>query len=281
MKNNKFNPNIFTTPTPLKSLLTQLPEYKFLYPNLWREGEIACLLGDQGVGKSVFAIQIAERVARENPDMPVVYFDFKMSAVDFARRYSNAVSGKHFDFPDNLLRCELDYAAENFNDVANIISVIEQQCKALNARVLIVDSLTWINTIALKSGAALRFMTMLYLLARKLHLSVLVVADSSKDHSRLPYTIKSLRGYRRLAPFFDTIFAIGISTKGDKHRYIKQIKTGDRDMTLTDDHVAEFVIEQNDDAFVNFRFKAYTTQAEVLPPKRQRRQAHDQIKKSA
>ncbi|MGM9872097.1 MAG: AAA family ATPase [Muribaculaceae bacterium] len=141
------NFNIFTTPAPFKPTNIQPSEPKQLQPGMWYEGEIACLLGDQQSGKSLLAIQIAERVAREHSKDTVLYFDFKMTAAEFTRRYSRA--GKPYVFPENLLRCGLDYSADSGNDVDNIIGGIEQQCKALNSKIIIIDSLTWINTIAI------------------------------------------------------------------------------------------------------------------------------------
>ena len=38
-----------------------------LFGDLWREGEMAVLVGESGVGKSIFAVQIAESIARGRP----------------------------------------------------------------------------------------------------------------------------------------------------------------------------------------------------------------------
>ncbi len=269
------NFNIFTTPAPFKPTNIQPTEPKQLQPGMWYEGEIACLLGDQQSGKSLLAIQIAERVAREHRKDTVLYFDFKMTAAEFTRRYSR--DGKPYVFPENLLRCGLDYSADSGNDVDNIIGGIEQQCKALNSKIIIIDSLTWINTIALKSGAALRFMTRLYLLARKLGLSVLVVAETSKDHSRTPITVKSLRGYRRLAPFFDSIFAVGKSIKGDKQRYIKQIYAKDRELAFGDDHTICATIETPENSFLRLHVTGYAPESTHLPEKKAPRRSAEAL----
>ena len=264
------NFNIFTTPATFKPTNIQPAEPKALYKHLWYEGEIACLLGDQQAGKSIFAIQIAERVAREHRKDTVIYFDFKMTADQFTRRYSSR-RGTPYVFPSNLMRCGLDYSADSVTDIDNILGGIEQQCKALNSKIIIIDSLTWINTIALKSGAVLRFMTRLYLLARKLGLSVLVVAETSKDHSRSPITLKSLRGYRRLAPFFDSIFAVGKSIKDDNQRYIKQIATRNRDLAYSDDNTLGATIEARDNSFLRLTFTDPAPEVSHLPAKKARK----------
>jgi len=91
-----------------------------LFPNFWRQGEIAVLIGYPGVGRSILATQIAETIARGqvnseqrivNSDDPrsqtapplftvpcslftkprpqaVVYFDFERTAAQFLERYS-------------------------------------------------------------------------------------------------------------------------------------------------------------------------------------------------
>ena len=114
-------------------------------------------------------------------------------------------------------------------------------------------------------------MTRLYLLARKLGLSVLVVAETSKDHSRSPITIKSLRGYRRLAPFFDSIFAVGTSIKGDNQRYIKQIATRNRDLAYSDDNTLGCTIEAPDNSFLRLHVTGYAPEATHLPEKKPRK----------
>ncbi len=111
-------------------------------------------------------------------------------------------------------------------------------------------------------------MTRLYLLARKLGLSVLVVAETSKDHSRTPITVKSLRGYRRLAPFFDSIFAVGKSVKGDKQRYIKQIYSKDRELAFGDDHPICATIETPDNSFLRLTFTDPAPETFHLPAKK-------------
>src|SRR6476661_2951905 len=90
------------------------PPPRRLLGDLWLEGELCVLFGDTGRGKSVFATQVADAIARgaavppfaaEVPPQKVLYFDFEMTTAQFAARYSAA--GKVHPFSPNLIRVEM------------------------------------------------------------------------------------------------------------------------------------------------------------------------------
>ena len=53
-----------------------LPTPRALWDSFWYEGELSCLFADSNVGKSIFAVQIADRIARTDN---VLYLDFELS----------------------------------------------------------------------------------------------------------------------------------------------------------------------------------------------------------
>src|SRR4051794_923618 len=70
---------------------------KMLFDEFWREGELSLLFGAAGTGKSVLAMQIADRLARgrgiDGFEMTVkrqrvLYVDLRLSQRNFDSRYS-------------------------------------------------------------------------------------------------------------------------------------------------------------------------------------------------
>ena len=52
------------------------PVPRNLFMTLWYEGEVTCLFADSNVGKSIFAVQIADQIATTEP---VLYVDCELS----------------------------------------------------------------------------------------------------------------------------------------------------------------------------------------------------------
>ena len=63
-----------------------LPTPRALWDSFWYEGELSCLFADSNVGKSILAVQIADRIARTDN---VLYLDFELSEKQFQLRYTN------------------------------------------------------------------------------------------------------------------------------------------------------------------------------------------------
>ena len=63
-----------------------LPTPRALWDSFWYEGELSCLFADSNVGKSILAVQIADRIARTDN---VLYLDFELSDKQFQLRYTD------------------------------------------------------------------------------------------------------------------------------------------------------------------------------------------------
>lgn len=61
-------------------LEASLPTPRALWDSFWYEGELSCLFADSNVGKSILAVQIADRIARTDN---VLYLDFELSVKQF------------------------------------------------------------------------------------------------------------------------------------------------------------------------------------------------------
>lgn len=198
------------------------PDPRRLWLSLWYEGEVCCLFADSNLGKSIYAVEIANFISEKDK---VLYFDFELSDKQFQIRYTDDF-GDLYQFSDNLLRAEIDpelLTLDNFED--NIIADIEQSALSQNVKILIIDNLTYLDNALEKGDSAGLLMMRLMQLKKQYGLSILVLAHTPKRALSAPITQNDLAGSKKLFNFFDSVFAIGQSAKDERLRYIKQIKT--------------------------------------------------------
>lgn len=76
-----------------------LPPLVVLYPNIVLEGDLCIIFGQSGIGKTIFAMQVARDIAAKGKR--VLYLDFEMSERQLALRYNTP------NFPSTFFRAEL------------------------------------------------------------------------------------------------------------------------------------------------------------------------------
>ena len=234
---------IFTIKTANQAIreAKQRPNPEDLWLTLWYEGEACCLFADSNLGKSIYAVQIATSIAEKQR---VLYFDFELSDKQFQLRYTDE-EGNLFQFPNNLYRVEINREAlgiDNFED--SVILNIEEAAVKTNAKVLIIDNLTYLCIATEKGDLAGSLMMKLMRLKREYGLSILVLAHTPKRPLTNPITQNDLAGSKKLYNFFDSVFAIGKSAKDSNLRYIKQLKVGYGNYTYDMDNVIVCSIEK-------------------------------------
>ena len=237
-----------------------LPMPRALWDSFWYEGELSCLFADSNVGKSILAVQIADRIARTDN---VLYLDFELSEKQFQLRYTNE-HGKPYTFPEKLYRVSLDCNSlleADFEEA--IMGGIEQMALQTGCKIFIVDNLTYLCCAMEKGDAAGRLMIQLNNLKKKYGLSVLVLAHTPKRSLDCPITSNDLAGSKRLYNFFDSVFAIGKSAQDGGLRYVKQLKVRYGTFSHDADNVIIYEIEKVD-AFLQFVFRGYSTEKEHL-----------------
>ena len=237
-----------------------LPTPRALWDSFWYEGELSCLFADSNVGKSILAVQIADRIARTDN---VLYLDFELSEKQFQLRYTNE-HGKPYTFPERLYRVSLDCNSlleADFEEA--IMGGIEQMALQTGCKIFIVDNLTYLCCAMEKGDAAGRLMIQLNNLKKKYGLSVLVLAHTPKRSLDCPITSNDLAGSKRLYNFFDGVFAIGKSAQDGGLRYVKQLKVRYGTFSHDADNVIIYEIEKVD-AFLQFVFRGYSTEKEHL-----------------
>ena len=77
-----------------------LPPLIPLYPDIVLEGDLSIIFGQSGIGKTIFAMQIARYIAEH--DKRVLYVDCEMTPRQLGNRYGTA------NFPSTFLRAEMD-----------------------------------------------------------------------------------------------------------------------------------------------------------------------------
>ncbi|HMJ07656.1 MAG TPA: AAA family ATPase [Pyrinomonadaceae bacterium] len=221
-----------------------------LFGDLWLEGELAILFADTGRGKSILAVQIGQSIASgigihpfelTAPPQRVVYFDFELTAQQFAARYNSTpvlggVAAASDDevvesspFSDNFIRAAPRFEDADIPDeykdytdylIQSLIEFIRFSC----ARVVIIDNITWLNPSTHNVTSALRLMKELKRLKIAHDLSILVLAHTPKRYASSTITLNDLQGSKMLANFADNIFAMGASYTAPDVRYIKHLK---------------------------------------------------------
>ena len=239
----------------------QRPDPKSLWHSLWHEGEVCCLFADTNVGKSIYAVQIADEIGKEQP---VLYFDFEMSDKQFQLRYTDPATNETYSFSKGFGRLEFSKDSQVLSDIDTIIEHIEAECVNYNAKVVIIDNITWLCNRSECGDAAGVLMQLLISLKKRLGLSIMVLAHTPKRCIYSALTQNSLAGSKRIANFMDSMFAIGLSKANrPQGRYIKQIKVRSCEMLYGETNVivAELVKEGS---LLQLRHTGFAAEADVM-----------------
>lgn len=261
------------------------PVPKMLAGEFWFEGELCILFADTNVGKSIFAVQVADAISRgkniesgshllavETPPQRVCYFDFELTKKQLESRFAERVRdsehyANHYDFHPHFLRAEINPDAAGiagwacFEDYLNhqlAMAILES-----TAKVLIVDNLTYLRDETENSRSALPLMKYLKELKSKYGLSILTLAHTPKRDSLKPIGRNDLQGSKMLINFCDSSFAIGESQKQPGLRYLKQIKARNTEFIYHAENVLLASIRKEAN-FLGFHFHGTGTEREHL-----------------
>jgi RecA-family ATPase len=209
---------------------------QMLFGKFWHQGEVCILFADSNLGKSILAVQIADAISKgkgvypfnvETAAQPIIYCDFELTDKQFEARYSLNYT-EHYCFNPNFLRAEINpdpemqYSMDDFDN--NLIVDLELSVLNNNAKILIIDNLTYLRNETEQAKDALPLMKQLKALKNKYDLSILVLAHTPKRDLTQPITRNDLQGSKMLMNFCDSAFTIGESNADSSLRYLKQIK---------------------------------------------------------
>ena len=253
------NIGMFTVKTANRTLsdAKRRPNPDSLYLELWYEGEVCCLFSDSNLGKSVYAVQIAEEVAVVQN---VLLVDCELSDKQFQMRYTDPLTGQLHKFPPGLYRAEINPISLDVKDYEEkILQHIEQAMLQLSCKVAIIDNLTYLCNSSDKGVDAGLFMMKLMNLKKRYGWSLLVIAHTPKRSLSAPITQNDLAGSKKLYNFFDSVFAIGKSAKDSRLRYVKQLKVRAGEFRYDSDNVMVYEIVKTD-GYVHFSFVEFASE---------------------
>lgn len=235
--------------TILKSMSS--PDPKNLYKDLWFEDEICCLFADSNAGKSILAVQLADHISQHES---VLYLDCELTAKQFQLRYTDTATNQVHTFPDNFYRAELNPEQIDPHRYEEcIIHGLIQETHRVGAKIIIIDNLSYLCTSAEKGESAGEFMRLLRELRSNYGYSILIIAHTPKRNLSTPITQNNLAGSKLLYNYFDSCFAIGMSSKGQDYRYIKQIKVRNGQYIYTASNVLTCRLVKKE-AFLHFEY---------------------------
>lgn len=240
-----------------------MPIPQQLYGSLVYEGEITILVADTNVGKSIFAVQISNEIAKYQR---VLYIDLELSDKQFERRYSEDFAN-HFCFEENLMRVDF---TQHFSIPDNVtyddyfIASLVELIKRTEASVVVIDNMTkLISTDTDSAGKAKPLMDRLCALKMDFGLTLILLEHTRKCDASRPITLNDIQGSKMKVNFADAVFAIGRSVKDPNLRYIKQLKVRSCELEYGYENVAVCEIRK-DSNFIKFEFVAYGCESEHL-----------------
>lgn len=236
------------------------PDPRFYCNNLIVENENTVLFAVSNAGKSIFATQMAEDIARGEP---VLYIDCELSDKQFQLRYTDPETGARHIFPAQLYRAEINPEDIDGNDLDKAILQSIEEAAAVGIRKIFIDNITFIARDSEKASAASEFMKRLVKLKKSLSLTIIVLAHTPKVHGHQPITQYNLAGSAQLINFFDSAIAIGLSTEDKNYRYVKQVKYRAGEKHYDAASVLVYEITKTD-AYTHFEFVKISTEAQQI-----------------
>ena len=257
------NIGMFTVKTANRTLsdASKRPNPDPLYHELWYEGEVCCLFSDSNLGKSIYAVQMAEDIAL---NQNVLLVDCELSDKQFQMRYTDPVTKQLHPFPEGLYRAEINPMSIDVKDYEEkILEHIVEAMHKFRCKVAIIDNLTYLCNSSDKGVDAGIFMMKLMNLKKQYGWSLLIIAHTPKRSLTSPITQNDLAGSKKLYNFFDSVFAIGKSAKDNRLRYVKQLKVRAGEFRYDSDNVMVYEID-NSDGYVHFVFKEFASEYDHL-----------------
>lgn len=259
-----------------------MPDMKQLAGTLLEQQGITLLFAQPGVGKSIFAVQVANAVSRgievfpegvltnEAGAMRTGFFDFELLDKEFYKRYSNKEDPLNtFQFSETFFRIDINPNFTEFSgegDVEkHILQEIENAVLTFKLEFLVIDNITaLISQSAHDPNVALRVMASLKRLRIKYGLTIMVLAHTTKQYNKTkPIEMEDMSGAAALQNFAPTIFSIGKNANDDGELYIKQVK-GRNGCLFGKDNIIRAEIHKRNGNFLCFDYRGQGRESDML-----------------
>ncbi len=230
-----------------------LPPLVSLYPDIVLEGDLCIIFGQSGIGKTIFAMQIARYIAENGKR--VLYVDCEMTPRQLGNRYETA------NFPPTFLRAEMDRE----NPAEDVLKGIEEAATANHVEVVFIDNITALGQSLDRSADAGTLMASLNTLKKKYNWTLVVLNHVPKMFSgNVALSLSAMQGSAKLNQLIDDAIGIAQSSIDSNLVYVKQCKWRNGELTMGADNVA--IYERGKDQYGNLGFteRGFSTEQEHL-----------------
>ena len=230
-----------------------LPTLVVLYPNIVLEGDLCIIFGQSGIGKTIFAMQVARDIAAKGKR--VLYADFEMTQRQLSLRYESP------DFPSTFFRADMD----GNHPADDVPKGIETAAVATLAEVVFIDNITALSQSLDKGADAGSLMASLNALKKKYNWTLIVLNHVPKMFSgAVPLSLSAIQGSAKLNQLIDDAVGLGQSHKDGSLVYVKQCKWRNGEVVLDADNVALYERAKNGEGNLCFTFRGFDTEAAHL-----------------
>lgn len=231
--------------------------------------QTSLIIGEEGTGKSIFAMQIAMAAINGGDAMfrnhkttfrteNVLYVDTELNDACFAQRYAHRDSPGLL-LPGNLIHFHPRAACSgSHSDMAELtFDAIEEALASGYTKFVVIDSITRIAQRSFGRNANQKhLMKRFSFLQDKYNATFVIVAHnkSYSPHTRRPKFQQLSRNSHPLIEFADSVIGIQRSTFDIRHRYLKHIKLRGGETSYDENYVIDCIIEPpSDKNFLSLR----------------------------
>ena len=230
-----------------------LPPLVPLYPDIVLEGDLSIIFGQSGVGKTIFAMQIARYIAENGKRL--LYVDCEMTPRQLGNRYKTA------NFPPTFLRAEMDRE----HPADDVLKGIEEVAAANHVEVVFIDNITALGQSLDRSADAGALMASLNTLKKKYNWTLVVLNHIPKMYSgNQALSLPAMQGSAKLNQLIDDAIGIAQSSKDPNLVYVKQCKWRNGELTMGEERVALFERRKDEDGNLGFFSRGFSTEREHL-----------------
>ena len=231
----------------------QLPPLVSLYPDIVLEGDLSIIFGQSGIGKTIFAMQIARYIAESGKRL--LYVDCEMTPRQLGNRYKTP------NFPPTFLRAEMDRE----HPAEDVLKGIEEVAVANHVEVVFIDNITALGQSLDRSADAGALMASLNTLKKKYNWTLVVLNHVPKMFSgNVPLSLSAMQGSAKINQLIDDAIGIAQSSIDSNLVYVKQCKWRNGELTMGADHVAVYERCKDEDGNLGFISRGFGTEQEHL-----------------
>ena len=231
----------------------QLPPLVSLYPDIVLEGDLSIIFGQSGIGKTIFAMQIARYIAESGKRL--LYVDCEMTPRQLGNRYNTP------NFPPTFLHAEMDRE----HPAEDVLKGIEEVAVANHVEVVFIDNITALGQSLDRSADAGALMASLNTLKKKYNWTLVVLNHVPKMFSgNVPLSLSAMQGSAKINQLIDDAIGIAQSSIDSNLVYVKQCKWRNGELTMGADHVAVYERCKDEDGNLGFISRGFGTEQEHL-----------------